>query len=686
LKGINQHAIILSGGYFTRAINLNFAIDQSVNSNLKGEILKIIKSRINFILLFFWISFVNAADTFDPQTGVLTIPLVNVNDTYYSNVKVIIGDIKDIGTKKSLGLAYDIYNTNTNELYIPIVNIGESTYYFVTITVGKVLSLEGNIFPVLKTNEPKAYKTSVTPNPPIVDPLLSISLPSNLTKPVLGSNLKVWISDPLNPRVGLKNGGLFITPDTTTKAWKYYGGSSDGSLSLTLDDGSYISQTVEPGGKGDGSTVYVRKTYSITVSNGVVNIKDARLDPSGYFILTITLSVKNQARDDLVNSLTKAVNDTFVNFKPTSPCMLKDQTATTRSLSGGFAGFPKNSNRLSSYGRIKALIVPVDFPDLQGVDNTLNFYSPIAKGMSDFYIAQSFGKVAFDFDIVSNWVRMPFLSTDFKRTQVGAVITGDLDGYVKALFQATDGPIDFNKYETVYFLVPKEMPMDTMNTGPTSSNFKTINGLVNSFSIGGADMYSYLRGGSPISAGRWIVHETGHQFGMFDEANSALKNIITLGNYSIMSPVYEPPGLELGSWDRYVQGWLSDKQFTCLSKEKLNVNEQTFILMPLQRQSNELKSIMIPLSTSKILVIESRKSEGYDVIANGNEGVLVYTVDMTLGQLAGGYQIQPRIGTTNFYSYSDGLLKAGDSITVENIKISVQKLSSFGDTVLVSYK
>jgi hypothetical protein len=160
LKGINQHAIILSGGYFTRAINLNFAIDQSVNSNLKGEILKIIKSRINFILLFFWISFVNAADTFDPQTGVLTIPLVNVNDTYYSNVKVIIGDIKDIGTKKSLGLAYDIYNTNTNELYIPIVNIGETAYYFVTISVGKVLSLDGNIFPILKTNEPKLVATS----------------------------------------------------------------------------------------------------------------------------------------------------------------------------------------------------------------------------------------------------------------------------------------------------------------------------------------------------------------------------------------------------------------------------------------------------------------------------------------------------------------------------------------------
>jgi len=654
------------------------------------------KKILLFIFLIFDLTQSWALDTYDPQSGVLTVSLVNVNDVYYSNVKVTIGNIKDIGIKKNLGLAYGVYDLKTNELYIPIVNIGETAYYFVTITVGKVLSLDGNIFPILKTNEPKAYKSIVTPNPPVIDPLLSVQLPSNLAKPIAGSNLKVWISDPLNPNAGLKNGGLFISPDTTVRSFKYYGASSDGSLSLTLDDGFYISQTVEPGGKGDGSTVYARKTYNITVSNGVVNIKDitvsngvvnikdARLDPNGYFILTITLPVKNQARDDLVNSLTKSVNDSFINFKPTSPCMLKDQTATAQSLSGG-VGFPKKSNSLSSYGRIKALIVPVDFPDLQGVDNTLNFYSPIAKGMSDFYIAQSFGKVAFDFDIVSNWVRMPFLSTDYKRTQVGSVITGDVFGYVNALLQATDGPIDFNKYETIYFLVPKEMSPSVMQTGPTLFSQKTNNAFIGTLVTGGADMYSYLRGGSPISAVRWIVHETGHQFGMVDEVNSSAKIPLTLGNFSIMSYSTEPPGIELGSWDRYVQGWLSDKQFTCLSKEKINVNSQTFVLSPLQRQSNELKSIMIPLSTSKILVIESRKSEGYDVIAQGNEGVLVYTVDMTLGQFAGGYQTQPRIGakgsTDNFM---DSLLKAGDSITVENIKITVQNLSNSGDTVLVS--
>jgi hypothetical protein len=151
-----------------------------------------------------------------------------------------------------------------------------------------------------------------------------------------------------------------------------------------------------------------------------------------------------------------------------------------------------------------------------------------------------------------------------------------------------------------------------------------------------------------------------------------------------MSPPVEPPGIEHGSWDRYVQGWLNEKQYTCLPASNINSNKQAYYLSPLQRQNNELKSIMIPLSGSKILIIESRKSEGYDVIASQNEGILIYTVDMTLGQFAGGYQTQPRIGTKDKVNFVDGLLKSGDSIIVENIKITVQNLSSSGDTVLVS--
>ena len=90
------------------------------------------------------------------------------------------------------------------------------------------------------------------------------------------------------------------------------------------------------------------------------------------------------------------------------------------------------------------------------------------------------------------------------------------------------------------------------------------------------------------------------------------------------------------------------------------------------------------LSTSKILVIESRKSESLDNISANHEGVLVYTVDMTKGQLGGGYQIEKRNGSTDKNYFEDAALRAGDSIMVGGVKITVITQDVTGDTVKIS--
>ena len=82
-----------------------------------------------------------AADSYDASSNTLTIPLVNVNNTYYSNVKINVGVVVSIGSKSSSAPAYDTYNAATNELTIPEVVVGSSTYYNVVITVGPILSV-----------------------------------------------------------------------------------------------------------------------------------------------------------------------------------------------------------------------------------------------------------------------------------------------------------------------------------------------------------------------------------------------------------------------------------------------------------------------------------------------------------------------------------------------------------------
>mgnify|MGYP001183471034 FL=1 len=151
-----------------------------------------------------------------------------------------------------------------------------------------------------------------------------------------------------------------------------------------------------------------------------------------------------------------------------------------------------------------------------------------------------------------------------------------------------------------------------------------------------------------------------------------------------MAMSWSNQAIELGAWDRYLQGWLPHSQVNCAEMNSLTAAGTSTKISPIVRQDKEVKTIMVPITSSKILVIESRKSEGLDSgIQSLNQGVLVYTVDMKKGQLGGGYEIQKRPGSKDS-NYEDGALRAGDSVTVGGVTVTVTELSASGDTVKVS--
>jgi hypothetical protein len=80
-----------------------------------------------------------AADTYDTSKSTLTIPLVKVGNTYYSDVEILLGRVVSVGQLTSGALPYDTYDSATNQLTIPEVKSGTNTYYNVVVTVGKVL-------------------------------------------------------------------------------------------------------------------------------------------------------------------------------------------------------------------------------------------------------------------------------------------------------------------------------------------------------------------------------------------------------------------------------------------------------------------------------------------------------------------------------------------------------------------
>jgi hypothetical protein len=199
--------------------------------------------------------------------------------------------------------------------------------------------------------------------------------------------------------------------------------------------------------------------------------------------------VANPAVEALKKTVLTAASIPVSSFEPSSPCQLKDQVTPNRSLSVDLsAGFPKVATRLPSFGHIKALIVPVDFTDISGKDDPLTYFGRIAEGVSNFYLKQSYNKLAFDFEVVPTWIHAPFASTKFGTG--GTVGNGDPNGYLNAVISLTDGAIDYSSYDAVYYLVPKEMPMANMGWGPAiTSPHWTSNGVIMNGATGGADMY-----------------------------------------------------------------------------------------------------------------------------------------------------------------------------------------------------
>ena len=524
---------------------------------------------------------------------------------------------------------------------------------------------------------PKAYPKIVGAlNAASATATTSFELPIAVQPAPSGTNLKLWIYSPSNTKVKAGSPGIFMSKDGGD--WKFYAANSDGSFYATVSAGAYGIDVVEP------DTTYLRKRYMATVSTqGVFSITGQSVNSSGYFTVTIDLQpVLNPVVEELKTKLTAAASVPASSFKPTSACQLIDQVTPNRSLSVALtAGFPKVPIRLKSVGHIKALIVPVDFTDIIGRDNPLTYFGNIANGVSTFYLKQSYGQLAFDFDVIPNWIHVPFTSTKFGTG--GTVGSGDPDGYLQALINLTDGPIDYSSYEAVYFLVPKEMPMANMGWGPAIASPHWIsNGVILSGATGGADMYYNENNGVKGATWKWMAHETGHAFGLYDEDLDHVSQ--TLGNWGVMAASWSNDAIELGAWDRYLQGWLPQSQINCVEMSALTTEGTTTKISPIVRQDQKIKSVMVPITSSKILVIESRKNESLDRLSADREGVLVYTVDMTKGQLGGGYKVQKRIGTTDQEYFKDAALHAGDSITVGQVKITVIGLDASGDTVIIS--
>ena len=182
----------------------------------------------------------------------------------------------------------------------------------------------------------------------------------------------------------------------------------------------------------------------------------------------------------------------------------------------------------------------------------------------------------------------------------------------------------------------------------------------------------------------WWLHEMHHATAGLDDMD--LQTDDGLYFWGLMSW----SATEMLGWQKWLMGLWGDEKVNCAD---LSLGG-TYWLAPSTYQTNKKKLLVLPISNTKVIVIESMRAGGLNYkMPNWMEGVLIYGVDnTTVDHHTGTFVVKPqnRIlknptlkGLSRIFVNSDAALKQGEYAIYGGYKITVVESGAFGDVVRV---
>jgi hypothetical protein len=155
-----------------------------------------------------------------------------------------------------------------------------------------------------------------------------------------------------------------------------------------------------------------------------------------------------------------------------------------------------------------------------------------------------------------------------------------------------------------------------------------------------------------------------------------------MGNWGLMSL----SKTELTTWEKWFIGYIHDSQVRCVN----NVNSTTHWLTPSSHKSQKTKLLVIRLSDSKAILVESIRAGGLNYkLSSTSEGALVYLLDTREVGREYGLSVL-RASTTPLntepFFLSNATLKLGEKIVYAETEIEVVEAGKFGDVIKVTPK
>jgi len=299
-------------------------------------------------------------------------------------------------------------------------------------------------------------------------------------------------------------------------------------------------------------------------------------------------------------------------------------------------GFPRSIDRLPAEGTIRAQILFVDFPDAVGTDeNRLRKVARQYTGkFKQFYSAQSYGKVRFEFSYIPRYFRLDSKTSSYKMNLRKGQDGSGAGRYFQDALRAADKDVDFTGIDVVY-VIPSNTNRE-ISFGPAfgthreDSFLQTDETIIYNGAVAGTD--SRLRENHLEWV--WLAHETGHLFGLshpWKIDSDAQGRVLSAPDYPVWDLMTHmgDSGVagDLLGWSRFQIGWLGASNVICVDAKDIGTEPFVARLAALSSRQNAEKFLFIRTGTYTGIAVEVRTRGGLNRFPASWEGPLVYTLD-----------------------------------------------------------
>lgn len=275
-------------------------------------------------------------------------------------------------------------------------------------------------------------------------------------------------------------------------------------------------------------------------------------------------------------------------------------------------------------------------------------------------------------------------SKEIKPYKISHKMNGLHPTFANDIVAEVDSYIDFSGATMAVVVVPSGTALDVIQQGPVGT-MRTSEGTLYQTSSVYPDTYDsrIVLEFKNLAHPYWWIHEFFH-IGLplddhYGENSSNPNSEYGLGWWTLMTP----GGGDLSTWEKWILGYISDSQVRCISKDKIS----TSWIVPTSVKSTKNKMIVVPLSSTKAIIMESIRAAGlYFKHPKETWGVLTYVLDVTKEQHGMGMKLilpTTRNAPKGPFYFAEAPLRNGESVTYEGVKITVVESGNFGDVVKV---